>query len=160
MKRLCPLCYKPVADNIDRCFHCNAEVPIDPNYLIRDSLRAGYNHYVSKQDADVLEIFPVDQLYLQDTSKPRHIDWQKRWNKARESLGSKTTATLATSQDGPFLALKNDPIWRKLSAFDRPYPPFDYEDVMWVRHAEFEDVDYYGFKQIPKIVKIEPFTDL
>ena len=31
------------------------------------------------------------------------------------------------------IALKNDPIWTEISAFDLPYPPFDYNSGMWVR---------------------------
>jgi hypothetical protein len=95
----------------------------------------GYARHEAAQDPDVLADFPADEMYRQRASKkPR--DWDITWNTARESLGSATTASLATSPNGPFVALKNDPIWTAISRFGNPYPPFDYSSGMWVRDAD------------------------
>jgi hypothetical protein len=31
------------------------------------------------------------------------------------------------------IALKNDPIWKAISRFGRPYPPFDFNSGMWIK---------------------------
>lgn len=95
----------------------------------------GYARNEAAQDPDVLADFPADELYRQRPSRvPR--DWDIRWNTARSELGDATSASLATSPNGPFVALKNDPIWTSISRFGNPYPPFDYSSGMWVRDAD------------------------
>lgn len=95
----------------------------------------GYARHEAAQDPDVLEDFPADELYRQRESKQRR-DWDVIWNTQRAALGADTSASLATSKDGPFVALKNDPIWTAISRFGNPYPPFDFGSGMWVRDAD------------------------
>lgn len=95
----------------------------------------GYARNEAAQDPDVLVDFPADEMYRQRPSKvPR--DWDILWNTKRQELGDATSASLATGKDGPFVALKNDPIWTAISRFGNPYPPFDYGSGMWVRDAD------------------------
>ena len=51
--------------------------------------------------------------------------WQNRWEKA----GGKTYG-------GRMIALKDDPVWTKLSTFGTPYPPFDWGSGMGVRDID------------------------
>jgi len=95
----------------------------------------GYARHEAAQDPDVLEDFPADEMYRQRASKKKR-DWDIIWNTKRAELGDATSASLATSKDGPFVALKNDPIWTAISRFGTPYPPFDYSSGMWVRDAD------------------------
>lgn len=95
----------------------------------------GYARNEAAQDPDVLEDFPADEMYRQRRSKVSR-DWDIIWNTKRSELGDATSASLATGKDGPFVALKNDPIWTAISRFGNPYPPFDYNSGMWVRDAD------------------------
>lgn len=95
----------------------------------------GYARHEAAQDPDILADFPADEMYRQRESKQKR-DWDVVWNTKRRELGDATSASLATSKDGPFVALKNDPIWTAISRFGNPYPPFDYGSGMWVRDAD------------------------
>jgi hypothetical protein len=106
-------------------------------------MSAGYAKWQASQDADILELYPADEMYRQtETTKQR--DWQSRWNQARADLAGSTSACRATSWDGPFIALKNDPIWTAISRFGSPYPPFDYRSGMWVRDADDTEAERLG----------------
>lgn len=103
----------------------------------------GYARHEAAQDEDVLNDFPADEMYRQRESKQKR-DWDIVWNNARRELGDATSASLATGKDGPFVALKNDPIWTAISRFGNPYPPFDYGSGMWVRDADIALADRLG----------------
>lgn len=84
----------------------------------------GYGNWKQGQDAAVLEQWPAQELIrVQDSETPR--DWSKRWADA----GGQFFGTR-------MIALKNDPIWVKLSRFRLPYPPFDFNSGM-----DVQDVD-------------------
>jgi hypothetical protein len=106
-------------------------------------MSAGYAKWQASQDADILELYPADEMYRQ-TATAKQRDWQARWNQARADLGASTSACRATSGAGPFIALKNDPIWTAISRFGSPYPPFDYRSGMWVRDADDSEADRLG----------------
>ncbi len=95
----------------------------------------GYARYQAAADPDIRADFPADEMYRQRDSRVKR-DWDVTWNAARAALGDATSASLATSRDGPFVALKGDPIWASISRFGNPYPPFDYGSGMWVRDAD------------------------
>ena len=109
----------------------------------------GYGKWVADQDPEVLDLYPADEMYRQVNSRvPR--DWSARWNEARATLGDATSATVASGPSGPFIALKNDPIWAALSRFGNPYPPFDYNSGMWVRDADPAEAEALGITGKPK----------
>ena len=91
----------------------------------------GYGSWRQAQQPTILNTWPADELFRAiDKKEPR--DWQARWNTARFDL-TETSATVADSRSGPFVALKNDPIWTAISDFDNPYPPFAFGSGMRVR---------------------------
>lgn len=95
---------------------------------------SSYAKWRADQDPDVLDAFPGQEMYRASAAKvPR--DWKARWNENRSALGAATTALEAASKDGPFIALKNDPIWPAISRFGSPFPPFDYNSSMRVRNV-------------------------
>lgn len=67
--------------------------------------------------------------------------WERRWADA----GGKFF-------DGRMIALKTDPIWIKISRFDRPYPPFDFGSGMGLRNITREESDALGLTQPGKEV--------
>ena len=96
----------------------------------------GYAVWRSQQSEAILKVWPANEMYRALARKvPR--DWKTRWNAARASLGeASTTATYALTQDGPFIALKNDPIWSAVSRFGSPWPPFDYQSGMRLKQVK------------------------
>jgi hypothetical protein len=84
----------------------------------------GYGAWMQGQDPAILDQWPAQELVRERESEhPR--DWMARWEEAGGEL-----------LDGRMIALKNDPIWRKISRFGTPYPPFDFNSGMGV-----EDID-------------------
>jgi hypothetical protein len=103
----------------------------------------GYGQWKQAQDPDTLDLWPAAELY-RALSRETPRAWQDRWNAARSSLGSSTTATLATFSNGPFVALKNDPVWSAISRFGNPYPPFDFNSGMRVRDVSRSRAESLG----------------
>lgn len=97
----------------------------------------GYGQWSQAQDPDIMDLWPADELY-RAMLREEERDWQARWNDARRALGARTSATVADFPNGPFVALKNDPIWSQLSRFGNPYPPFDFNSGMRVRDVSRE----------------------
>ena len=66
---------------------------------------------------------PAQELYRAQDRKQKRA-WDKRW----EAAGGKTYG-------GRMIALKDDPIWVKISRFGNPFPPFDWGSGMSVRNV-------------------------
>lgn len=78
----------------------------------------GYGHWAEGQRSDILDQWPAQELIrVRDAAEPR--DWSKRWEEAGGEFF-----------DGRMIALKNSPVWLKISAFQLPYPPFDFNSGM------------------------------
>lgn len=124
---------------------------------MQSEFSAGYARDVAAQDPDVLDMFPADELYRQKQGRTQR-DWMTRWNEARAALGDATTATTATSQNGPFIALKNDPIWTHptFSRFGNSHPPFDYNSGMWTRDADPDKAIRLGVTGKPSPRELPP----
>lgn len=106
-------------------------------------LAAGYCQRRAQGTHGARLAFPALRLVrVEDRDKKR--DWMSRWNIARQSLGTASSATVAASQGGPFVALKEDPIWSAISRFGTPYPPFDFNSGMGVEEVPFEECKALG----------------
>lgn len=132
--------YNPDTDIAGTIKDLSSDRRIELILNMQSEFSSGYARDIANQDPDVLDIFPADELYRQKQGRSQR-DWMSRWNAARSALGSATTATEATSQAGPFIALKNDPIWvhPAFSRFGNYHPPFDYNSGMVTR--DYMDVD-------------------
>jgi hypothetical protein len=96
----------------------------------------GYGRHLQTQNPTTLSLYPADELYRAIRPRGQGRPWAARWNAARAASASEASSTLATDDTrGPFVALKNDPIWTALSTFGNPYPPFDYSSGMRVRNV-------------------------
>lgn len=81
----------------------------------------GYMHHLEATAPGAVAAFPAQELVrVRQRKNPR--DWRKRW----EDNGGKL-------YDGRMIALVDDPIWTAISAFDNPFPPFDFGSGMGVR---------------------------
>ena len=113
---------------------------------------SSYAKWRSDQDPAILDAFPGQELFRAGAPKaPR--DWKARWNDARASLGPLTSALPADSANGPFLALKNDPIWPAISRFGSPFPPFDFGSSMRVRNVGRRRCRALGLLKDPALAK-------
>lgn len=103
-------------------------------YQTNLQLAQGYGAHVADQAPARLDAWPAQELYRLESRRMRRT-WGQRWNDAIQGLGSATTAKPVTNMvaDDGMLALKNDPIWKAISRFDLPYPPYDFGSGMWVR---------------------------
>ncbi len=99
----------------------------------QSAMARGYGNWMSEQNPTIRDLWPASELFRALDRQERR-DWAAIWNDARRSLGPATTATVAANPDsGPFIALKNDPIWSAISRFGNPYPPFDFGSGMRTR---------------------------
>jgi len=89
----------------------------------------GYHRWKTDQDTDSLYYSPAQELLLSDTSIHSHNDTLSRWTAAGGKLYGIPSKIF-------MIALKNDPIWVKISAFGIPYPPFDYNSGLDVRSVD------------------------
>lgn len=130
-QHLAALGYQPKAEDRGGVKDLSSDMRVNLIIDTQVKMNRGYGNWRAAQDEDVLDLYPADELYrAMARTLPR--DWQARWNKKRAGLSS-TSATEATGLNGPFVALKNDPIWAAISTFGNPYPPFDYRSGMRVR---------------------------
>lgn len=82
--------------------------------------------------------YPAQRLVrIRYSRQPR--DWDARWREAAAAVNYEGVAT-----DGSHIALLTSPIWRKLSRFDLPYPPYDYNSGMGVDPVDYEEAQRHG----------------
>lgn len=82
--------------------------------------------------------YPAQRLVrIRYSRQPR--DWDARWREAAAAVNYEGVAT-----DGSHIALLTSPIWRKLSRFDLPYPPFDFNSGMGVDPVDYEEAQRHG----------------
>ena len=97
----------------------------------------GYADWKTSQDPDLLDAFPAQRLVRwEERKEPR--DWEERWQEAGEACGWDGAA-----QDD-MVALKSSPIWTELSAFDTPWPPFDYDSGMGTDDVDRDEAEGLG----------------
>lgn len=81
----------------------------------------GYMQFAEGMSPGAFAAFPAQEFTrIRHSRKPRQ-DWPQRWAKA----GGKTYG-------GKMIALKDDPVWERLSVFGNPFPPFDWGSGMGV----------------------------
>ncbi len=98
---------------------------------IQTGMARGYAGWKMDQDADVLDASPAQELVRKARRKVQR-DWRARWIAAGGRL-----------VDGRMVALKTDDVWRKISRFGVPWPPFDFQSGMGLDslgRAEAEDL--------------------
>lgn len=102
-------------------------------------LARGYGGYQQSQDVDILDEFPAWEFYRAEARKePR--DWPTRW----EEAGGIFYPGDSDYEEGRMIALKDDPIWTEISAFDLPFAPFDYNSGMDLRDIDRDEAEALG----------------
>ena len=81
----------------------------------------GYMQFAEGMSPGAFAAFPAQEFTrIRHSNTPRK-DWPQRWAKA----GGKVYG-------GKMIALKDDPVWERLSVFGNPFPPFDWGSGMGV----------------------------
>lgn len=96
----------------------------------------GFQNWLSTQDQDLLEAFPAQSLINVIGPDSEFSDAKARWVKSGGLLRS-----------GQMIALKNDPIWRKMSLFGFPFPPFTPTSGLGVEDVSREEAFSFGLKK-------------
>ncbi len=100
----------------------------------------GYGMWFRAQKS--LRAFPAWRFFRLGQRKiPRN--WIRRWEEAKKKTSHVPGA-------GDFVALINHPIWKVLSAFDQPYPPFDYNSGMYVKAVSRSKAKNLGLLDDPR----------
>ena len=87
----------------------------------------GFIRYCEDNTPGGFAAFPAQELVrVEQRKQPRR--WDVRWEGAGGRL-----------YHGRMIALKDDPIWVKISAFGNPFPPFDFGSGMGVRNISREE---------------------
>lgn len=108
-----------------------ANVIIDTNA----GLAAGYSKALISNSLGARLAFPAQELLrIEQRNVPR--DWLVRWRQAGGRLFN-----------GRMIALKEDPVWLKISRFSLPYPPFDFNSGMGVEDVSRDDAISIGLIQ-------------
>jgi len=85
-----------------------------------DSAR-GFIQYAEAMTPGAYAAFPAREFKRVKSRNVERKTWHQRW----EAAGGK-------EYGGRMIALKDDPVWTKLSVFGTPYPPFDWGSGMGV----------------------------
>lgn len=86
-----------------------------------------YENWKQGLDPIILDQWPAQELI--------HIDYDW-WEENRDAWISKWMAAGGRIFEGRLVALKNDPVWRKISCKGKPYGPYDEQGM-----TDCEDVD-------------------
>ena len=81
----------------------------------------GYMQFAEGMSPGAFAAFPAQEFTRIAHRRNQRQDWPRRWVKA----GGKTYG-------GRMIALKDDPVWERLSVFGNPFPPFDWGSGMGV----------------------------
>lgn len=84
------------------------------------------------EDEDHAWAFPcLELIRVSPRDNPRN--WKARWTEAGGKL-----------YDGRMVALRNDPIWRRISRFGSPVPPFDFNSGMGLEEVNRFEAEALG----------------
>lgn len=95
-------------------------------------MAAGYTAAIQSNTLGARLAFPAQELIrIEERQVPRN--WSARWTAAGGHL-----------YQGRMIALKEDPVWTKISRFGTPYPPFDFNSGMGVEDVSYEEAVELG----------------
>ena len=92
----------------------------------------GFGSFLQGQAGGALTAFPAQELFRAEDRKEERA-WATRWMQA----GGQVFA-------GRMIALKTDGIWERISAFQTPWPPFDFNSGMWIRDINRDEAVSLG----------------
>ena len=126
--------------------------------MIRTNIQQarGYANHLKATSAGAIMAFPAYEFVrVQQRKVPRN--WGSRWTKAANTVGWEGVA----KDTSRMIALKYSPIWKELSVFGNPFPPFDFNSGMGVRDVSksvCREIGLLGPGEQPKIPEKPDFN--
>ena len=116
----------------------------------------GFANHLRATSPGAISAAPAYELVRVKVRKmPR--DWHARWQKAASAVGWEGVAR-GTDR---MIAMKDSPVWVKISAFGNPFPPFDFNSGMGVRNvrkSECRALGLLGEDEEPKAPETPDFN--
>ena len=123
-QKLDELGYQADAEESGKITDLRSDARLNVRLRTNMQMASGYGQWVQGQNPVLLNSRPAQELYRAFNRRvPRN--WIQRWRDA----GGKFYR-------GKMIALKDDPIWIRISRFRNPYPPFDFNSGMSVRDVD------------------------
>ena len=121
--------YRPAEGEAGGLKDFSSDARINLQLLTNVQQAQGYGWWKQGQDVDLLDAFPAQEFVRVKSRRVPRTNWHERWDAARAATISEGATA---SGSGRMVALKNHPIWAKLSRFGTPYGPFDFGSGMGV----------------------------
>lgn len=114
---------------------------IEQNILVNTALqleisKRSYLHNTEPISKKIFPAFELIKTYGQSEYYPFDSeinDWKAKWRKYGGLL-----------YNGRMIALKDNSIWKKLSKFAKPYPPYDFGSGMSLSNVEYNECETLG----------------
>lgn len=109
------------------------------NVVLRTNVAMARGHASWVRSQTGIRVMPCQRLY-RGSPRVEPRDWDYRWALAKEK-----TADVPGVHETQHVALLNHPIWRELSRFNNPYPPYDFNSGMAVKAVGRDEALQLGF---------------
>lgn len=104
----------------------------------------GYARWKADMSPEGLENEPCYELIRVKEVMDRR-DWPQVWSEAGgEFFGGAGSSDDYPLAAGRMIAVKNDPIWTRISRFNTPWPPFDWGSGMGLRSIDRDEAETLG----------------
>jgi len=100
---------------------------------IQTSRAEGFARWKADQDEGALQAYPAWEFTRVEARKEERPDWPERWQAAGGEF-----------YEGRMIALKDSPVWEKLSIFGTPWPPFDFGSGMGLEEVDYDEAVRLG----------------
>src|SRR6185369_16237886 len=132
------LSYKPVPGEEGTLTDLSSDRRLNVMLDTNIEMAQGYGGWAQGQDKQILDQWPAQELIrvmnFDAVARGTARDWPGRWDdEGGEFFGA-----------GRMIALKNAPIWKDISRFELPYPPFDFNSGMDVQDIERDEAIALG----------------
>jgi hypothetical protein len=124
----------------------------------------GLGQHIQANDPEVLDAFPAQELYrARGRKNPRGGGGGNQFS-AADGYGGTFWPRKWLDAGGKFygggrmIALKDDPIWTKMSRFGNPYPPYDFNSGLGVKPVPRREAVEFGLLAKGQQVKPSPIN--
>jgi hypothetical protein len=102
----------------------------------------GYAKWKAGMDPDVLQAVPAQEL-IRVRQRTEIRDWPQVWEDYGGRFYGQPSPDYPRAK-GRMIALKTDPIWRRISRFKTPWPPFDWGSGMGLKNIRRDQAEALG----------------
>ena len=121
-------------------------------YDMQNGLAQGHARWKLDQTEGALLLYPAQEFVRVESRDAPRQNWPERFAKAAADAGD-TDALGVFQRTGRMVALKTSGLWSKLSRFDVPWPPFDFQSGMGIEDVERDDAVDLGLMSADQTLK-------